>query len=82
MTRDEDLMLIPDKYKLKQILKKPEYKDIKEIRIVDIWNHWEITIEIKTCLLPKPLNSYFRRLLKMKVKAVYWDDEMLVIEVH
>lgn len=66
---------------LKKLLKQPEYKDIKEIIVVDIPNHWELTIEIETCLIPKPLNRYFRRLLKRKCEKVYFYDDFLTIEV-
>ena len=65
---------------VKQVLKK--YKDIKDLRIIDIPNHWEITIEINVCLVPKPLNRYFRKLLRRKVEDIYWQENVLTLKVY
>lgn len=65
---------------VKQILK--EYENIKELRIIDIPNHWEITIEINVCLIPKSLNKYFKKLLRRKVEHIYWEADMIILEVY
>ena len=70
---------------VKQVLKK--YKDIliftdtKELRIIDIPNHWELLIEINA-LMPKPLNKYFKKLLRRKVEYIYWEVDMLTLEIY
>lgn len=70
---------------VKQVLKKYKdtltFTDYTEIRIIDIPNHWELTIEINV-LMPKPLNKYFKKLLRRKVEDIYWEENMLTLKIY
>lgn len=81
---------------VKQVLKKYEANltitNTKELRIIDIPNHWEVTIKIKE-LISKPLNKcfkkllkllnkYFKKLLRRKIMDIYWEADMLTLEIY
>lgn len=69
---------------VKQVLKKYEdiltITDCTKIKIIDIPNHWELTIDI--WLKPESLNKYFKKLLRRKVEDIYWEEKILTLKIY
>lgn len=63
--------------KLKKILKQKEYQQYTTIKIIDINNHWEVTVPIK-CLIPKPISKYYKKILKCETKHVHINNNMML----
>lgn len=61
--------------KLKKLLKQKEYKSYTTIEIIDIPKHWSITTNIHNSFYVKPLEPYFKKLLKRKVEQVWISSE-------
>lgn len=61
--------------KLKKLLKKKEYNKYTTIEIIDIPKHWSITTNIHDSFYVKPLEPYFKNLLKRKVEQVWISSE-------
>ena len=68
---------------LKKLLKQPEYRPYTTIEIVDIVNHWTFKTGIYASFYTKPLQKYFKKLLKRKVEKVYVNNDMiLTVEIY
>lgn len=69
--------------KLKKLLKKKEYNKYTTIEIIDVPKHWSITTKLHNSFYVKPLDPYFKKLLKRKVEQVWvHNDKRITVKIY